>query len=219
MPASEVNGRRRAYDNTRRTEQAAANRRRVLAATHRVLIERGYAATTVNAIAAEAKVSREMIYKAFGSKLALVTRLYDVRLIGDDEERPLVERPEWAAMMAEPSAGTLLLRYAAIVRDLYERLGPLLGVLLLAARSGEPDLTAFGADTDRQRLAGAGRVVDAVVERGGLRGGLDRERAIDVVWTLNSPDVYQLLRGGRGWSHDEYEDWLGRSLVDALAAR
>jgi AcrR family transcriptional regulator len=219
MSASGVNGRRRSYDNAGRIEQAAANRRRVLAAAHRVLVERGYAATTINAIAAEARVSREMIYKAFGNKLALVKRLYDTELIGDDEERPLRDRPEWAAMMGERSAEGVLLRYATIVRELYERLGALLGVLLLAARSGEPDLASFGDETDRQRLVGAGRVVDAVIARGGLRGGVDRRRAIDIVWTLNSPDVYQLLRGGRGWSHDEYEGWLGRSLIDAIVER
>jgi hypothetical protein len=92
-------------------------------------------------------------------------------------------------MMGERSAEGVLHRYATIVRELYER------------------------------LVGAGRVVDAVIARGGLRGGVDRRRAIDIVWTLNSPDVYHLLRGGRGWSHDEYEDWLARALIDALGER
>lgn len=122
-------------------------------------------------------------------------------------------------MMAEETATALLLRYATIVRGLYERLGPLLGVLLLAARSGEPDLKAFGDETDQQRLVGAGRVVDAVIERDGLRTGLDRGRGTDLVWALNSPDVYQLLRVARGRSPDDYENWLGRSLVDALLER
>jgi hypothetical protein len=157
-----------------------------------------------------------MIYKAFGSKPGLVKSLYDMHLVGDDEPRPLNARPEWEAMMAERSAAPLLLRYATIVRGLYERLGTLLGVLLLAARSGEPDLQTFGDETDRQRLLGAGRIVDAVIERDGLRPGLDHRRATDVVWTLNSPDVHQLLRGVRGWSPDDYEDWLGRSLIDML---
>lgn len=219
MPASRGNAHRRPYDNAGRAEQAAVNRRRVLDATHRVLVERGYANTTINAIAAEAGVSRELIYKAFGSKPALVKRLYDIQLVGDDEPRPLNARPEWTAMMAEETTTGLLLRYSTIVRGLYERLGPLLGVLLLAARSGEPDLQAFGDETDQQRLLGAGRIIDAVVERDALRAGLDREQGIDVVWTLNSPDVYQLLRGARGWSHDDYESWLGRSLVDALLER
>lgn len=213
------NAPRRPYDNAGRAEQAAANRRKVLTAAHRVLVERGYANTTINAIAAEARVSREMIYKAFGSKPALVKGLYDIHLVGDDEPRTLNARPEWEAMMAEESARGVLLRYATIVRGLYERLGPLLGVLLLAARSGEPDLKAFGDETDQQRLMGAGRIVDAVAERDNLRTGLDRARATDIVWALNSPDVYQLLRGARGWSHDDYENWLGRSLVDALLER
>jgi AcrR family transcriptional regulator len=219
MSAPRGNARRRAYDNAGRAEQAAANRRKVLAAAHRVLVDRGYANTTINAIATEARVSREMIYKAFGSKPALVKSLYDIQLVGDDEPRPLNARREWEAMTAEETAGGLLLRYAAIVRGLYERLGPLLGVLLLAARSGEPDLKTFGDETDQQRLVGARRIVDAVVERDGLRTGLGPERATDVVWTLNSPDVYQLLRTARGWSLDDYENWLGRSLVDALLER
>ena len=55
-----------------------------------------------------------------------------------------------------------------------------------------------------------------VAARDALRTGVDRGRAIDVVWTLNSPDVYALLSRSRGWSDDEYEDWLRRSLIDSL---
>lgn len=215
MPVEAVNERRR-YDNRGRAEQAAATRRRILDATHRVLVERGYAATTVNAIAAEARVSRETIHKAYGTKLALVTRLYDVALVGDDDQRPLAERPEYRAMLAEPTPSAVLTRYAGIVRQLYERLGPLLGVLLVAARSGEPELGSFGEDTDRQRLVGASRVVELVGARSRLR--IDDEQAVDIVWALNSPDVHHLLVTLRGWSYDEYEEWLARSLVEALLA-
>jgi hypothetical protein len=76
-----------------------------------------------------------------------------------------------------------------------------------------------GGAVAQQRLVGAGRIVDAVAGRAGLRTGLDRERGTDIVWTLNSPDVYQLLRVTRGWSPDDYENWLGRSLTDALLER
>lgn len=68
------------------------------------------------------------------------------------------------------------------------RLGPLLDVLLSGAKAGDPDLTAF-ADTIRQeRLFRAADIVRQVVEAGGLRPGLDEERARDIVWTLNSPE-------------------------------
>lgn len=215
MSGPGVNG-RRAYDNAGRLEQAEATRSRILDAAHRVLVQRGYAATTVNAIATAARASRETIYKAYGTKLGLVKRLYDIRLAGDADDLPMNERPEWATMVGAPTGAGVLAAYAAIVRGLYSRLGPLLGVLLLAARSGEPDLQTFGDETDAQRLVGASRVVDLVVAREPLRTGVDRGRAIDLVWTLNSPDVYALLGRSRGWSDDEYERWLRQSLVDAL---
>ncbi len=216
MRPRSVNQRRR-YDNSGRAEQAAALRGRILDAAYRVLEQRGYAATTISAVAAAARVSRETVPTAFGTKLALVRRAYDVRLVGDEVERPLSERPEYRAMAAEPSAPGVLVRYAGIVRGLYQRLGPLLEVLLLASRAGEPELRSFGEETDRQRLTGATRVVELVTARSPLRPEIDPRRAIDIVWTLNSPDLHHLLTARR-WSPDEYEAWLARSLVEALLA-
>lgn len=47
---------------------------------------------------------------------------------------------------------------------------------------------------------------------------LDPDRARDIVWTLISPEVYEQLVNDRGWSPDEYEQWLARALADAIAA-
>lgn len=217
MSARAVNE-RRSYDNSLRAEQAEATRTRILEATRRVLVDRGYAGTTMNGVARAARVSRETIYKAFGNKQALVKRLYDVTLVGDEQAAPLSRRPEYQAMVADPTATGTLVRYAGVVRGLYERLGPLLGVLLIAARSGEPELREFGEETDRQRLVGAARVVQQVAAAGGLRADLTEERAVDIVWTVNSPDVNHLLIVSRGWSYDEYEEWLARSLIGGLSA-
>jgi hypothetical protein len=68
------------------------------------------------------------------------------------------------------------------------------------------------ATTDAERLAGA----TYFVETGWLRPGLDPDRARDIVWTLNSPQLYQMLVGERGWSPEEYERWLAKALTDAL---
>jgi hypothetical protein len=54
---------------------------------------------------------------------------------------------------------------------------------------------------------------------GGLRAGLDPDRARDIVWTLIAPEVYELLVGDRGWSNDEYERWLAQALADAITGR
>jgi len=50
----------------------------------------------------------------------------------------------------------------------------------------------------------------------GLRRGLTRARATDIVWTLTAPELFDRLVRQRGWSLDEYERWLGDALVGAL---
>lgn len=215
MSAEPVNN-RRTYDNSGRAEQAAATQRRIVDAALRMLVARGYGATTMTTVAAEARVSRETIYKAFVSKPELVKRVYDVTLVGDEDPAPLRERPEYRAMVDDGTGAGTLRRYAAIVRGIYERLGPLLSVLLLAARSGEPDLQWFGEQTDRESLRGARHVAELVAATGELAAGLTVDRAADVVWVLRSPEVHHLFTAVRGWSGADYERWLADSLVDAL---
>ena len=58
--------------------------------------------------------------------------------------------------------------------------------------------------------------VTALDDRFGLAPGLSREHAIDIVWTLTSPAVHRSLVVRRGWSLDEFEAWLGDTLVRQL---
>jgi AcrR family transcriptional regulator len=215
MPLHAVNGRRE-YDNSGREEQAAHTRRRILSAARQVVVRNGYVATTMVAIAKEARVSRETVYKAFRSKPELIKRVYDVALVGDEEPIPLRDRGAYRAMVEDPGADGKLRRYAAIVREIYHRLGPLLGVLLIAARSGEPELLGFLEQTDRESLQGARHIAELVAATGALRPDLDRERAADTIWALRSPEMHYLLTTVRGWPAQEYERWLAATLVDAL---
>jgi len=214
--SDQANG-RRGYDNRARAEQARRGRRQVVAAAHDLLLAKGYRATTMADVARAAGVSVETVYKAFGTKAAVAKAAYDVALVGDDEPVPLAERPEIRAMLADPDPAAKLRRYAALARTLAERIGPLTGVLLAGARSGgDPDLTELAATTDQERLAGATAVVTHLAATGGLRAGLDRDRARDTLWALISPDLYRLLVVERGWSHDDYEHWLADTLITSL---
>lgn len=206
----------RSYTSPLRAEQARQTRRRILDAAHRLLLEHGYAATTMSAVAAAAGVSAQTVYKVFGSKPALVKQLYDVTLVGDDEPVPFAERPEVRAAYAETDPRRFLAAYAGLGRVLMGRLGPLLRVLLAGARSGEPDLLAFVETVNSERLAGTTMVVRRVAELGALRAGLPAERARDAIWTLNSVEVWSLLTEQRGWSAEEYETWVGRAMADAV---
>jgi AcrR family transcriptional regulator len=212
MSGRDVKG-TRGYDNTSRAEQARANRHRVLRATYRLLITTGYAATTIKAVAAEAGVSAETVYKSFGSKAKLIKETYDVTLVGDEEPIPFMERPEYQALIADPSARGKLTAYAGLCRMLSARLGPLIDVLLAGAKSGDHELAEFAETIKRERLLGATEIVRQIVGTGQARADLDQDRARDMVWVLNSPEVYQLLSRDRGWTDDQYEQWLGDMFI------
>lgn len=137
-------------------------------------------------------------------------------LVGDDQPVPLAERAEFTAITAEPDPRRMLAGYAALGRMLFERLGPLLAVIIEGAQAGDPELRELVATIDRERLTGAAGFVANLAERGLLRDGLDPEAARDVLWTLISPEVCRLLVDGRGWSLDRWEQWLATTLADAL---
>ena len=69
-----------------------------------MLVADGYATTTLAAVAADAGVSVEALYKAFKNKAGIVKALFDVAVAGDDEPVPIMDRSWVAAIRAEPGA-------------------------------------------------------------------------------------------------------------------
>src|SRR6476620_279097 len=61
----------RTYDASGRRRRAHERRESVLDAAARLLTERGFAGTTVAAVAEASRVSPETVYKAFGTKAGL----------------------------------------------------------------------------------------------------------------------------------------------------
>jgi AcrR family transcriptional regulator len=203
-----------AYDNSSRAAGARATRTRVLAAARDAFLTSGYAGTTIRAVAAAAGVSAETVYKRFGGKAGLLKDVYDVAVAGDEEPIAVADRPGAMALRAARDPGEAAMTYGRLARALSERAGPVMRIVL-SARGSDPDLEAFVATVDAERLIGATNAVRRWAERGWLRPGLDVERARDQLWTLNSPAVWVLL-GERGWSGEEYEEWLAGALRGLL---
>jgi AcrR family transcriptional regulator len=206
----------RAYDNARRAAAARRTEQRVVETAQRLLLERGYAGLVMADLAAEAGVSVPLLYKVFGPKPQLVKRIYDVLLAGDVDPEPVAERPALQALAADPDPRGKLARYAALGRAMAERAGPLVSALLAAARAGEPELRAFAATIDRERLAGASALAAHLAECGALSPDVAVDRARDLIWLHTAPDTYRLLVLERGWALDDYERWLATSLTAAL---
>src|SRR5438105_2248242 len=99
---SEIVKPKRAYDGTRRREQAGRTRAATLDAGRRLFLEHGYANTTIAMVADAADVAVQTVYKAFSNKPGLVKAIVDVAIVGDDEPIPLMEREFVQRNMAEP---------------------------------------------------------------------------------------------------------------------
>jgi AcrR family transcriptional regulator len=209
----------RAYDSAVRREKARQTERRILAAARELLVADGWAGTTMAGVAAAAGVSAQLLYKTYGTKVALAKRLYDVTLAGDDEPVALRDRPEIAAIIAEADPGRKVALYVRLALRINERLGALESRLRGAAAAGEPELAELVAQTDAERLAGNAAFVAHLAAVAALRPGLAVERAVDAVWTLLSPEVLRALTTGRGWSYDEAEPFLTDQLRAALLGK
>lgn len=204
--------RKRSYASPLRDAQTAQTRRRIVEAAREELVRRGYAATSVNAIAAAAGVSRETVYHLVGGKPAIVKAVYDVAVVGDHEEVPVAERSVYQAMLADPDPDSAARTYGRLTAELVGRIGPVLRVL--ADASHELELADLLEATRRERLVGTRQLLSTLSGRTEDDERLDR--ATDVVWALISPELALLLVDQRGWTLAAYGDWLGEQVIDQL---
>jgi AcrR family transcriptional regulator len=207
---------RRRYESNRRRLQAEQTRRDIVAAADRLFRERGHA-VPMPVIAAEAGVVVETIYRIFGSKAGLVRAVVEALLAGGTAraEVPVEERPAIRAIIEEPDPARQVARYAATQPGIHRRAGGLLRAVRAGAAT-DPDLARLWAELEAWRLEGQGRFLRMLDERRVLKAGLTFEAGRDVVWTLCSLAIYDMLVLDRGWSDDQYEVWLTQALSHAL---
>jgi AcrR family transcriptional regulator len=206
---------RRPYQSKVRDQQARATRRAVVEAARDLFIERGWAGTTIDAVAERAGVSRKTVFTAVGGKAALLKLALDWALVGDDEPVPMVDRPviEELERMTDPVA--LVGRWSRFVAELEERAGPLGEVLAVAADS-DTEAAQVHATSERNRLGGAHGFVRRLEAIGGLRRGLTPDRAAAATLVLMDPAVYRTLVREHGWSLEDYAAWIERAALAEL---
>jgi AcrR family transcriptional regulator len=205
----------RAYNSPRRREQAAATRRMILEAAQRLFERQGYATTTMAAVAAEAGVALKTVYVAFDTKSGLLRALWHLLLRGDEVDAPVKERPWYREVLEEPDPERQLRMNARNSRAVKTRAGALMGVIRSAAPT-DPDIAALWSRIQTDFYEVQRPIVEVLNAKKALRPGLDVTRATDILWTLNHPDLWQLLVGERGWTPEQYEQWFGDTSCSQL---
>ena len=208
---------RRRYDSSRRQEQARHNRWAVLQAARQLFLERGFAATTMPAIASTAGVSVQTVYKAFGNKPRLAKAVFDVAMAGDDEPVPMLQRASLGRVRDERDPRQRFRLYGEFLAEVAPRHVPVQLVIRDAA-SSDPEAQAVWAELQAERLNGMMLFARALHDDGNLRPGISISEARDVLWTYNSAELYQLLAIERGWSPKRYGRWIADALIAALVA-
>lgn len=194
---------------SRREVAAAETRREILRAARRLFAAHGYAGTSLQQIAEESGVAVQTIYSSVGSKTALVLALNDLI----DEAADVAQLA--AGVLGETDPPTMIAKGIHLTRQLNERCGDLIQVLL-SAEPAEPDVAAAFADGMRRHEQGTSAMVQRLEALGALRAGTTPERAAAVFSMMTSPASWLQLTQRAGWTFDESEAWLTESVAQLL---
>ncbi|MCW2938540.1 MAG: hypothetical protein JWN00_1525 [Actinomycetia bacterium] len=210
---------KRRYVSDLRRENAEATRLRIAEAARALMLERGYAATTMADVAQAAGVVVQTLYSSCpGGKPGLAKLVYDVTLAGDAQPIPQSARPQVQAIIAEPDPVRKLALYAEMAMTIFQRVGPVHRVLRAAAAATPADarLNDLLAGTEQQRLVGSRGPAEHLVAIGALRTELSVERAADQIYALTSFELFERFTEVCGWSVPDCQDWLARILAELL---
>ena len=205
----------RTYDSSLRTRQAADRRQALAVAARDLFVEHGYPATTMDAVAAQAEVSLKTAYNAYTTKAGLLRAVWDMSLKGDIDDAPVAERTWYTSVLSEPDPRRQLAMTAENSRIVKTRIGPMLKVIRDAA-SVDVDLAALWELIQTDFWANQRVIVESLADKEALRHGLSLDRATDLLWMLNHPDVWLLLVGRRGWSPADWEKWFAKTSCEQL---
>jgi AcrR family transcriptional regulator len=203
---------KRSYSSELRAGQARRTRRQIVAAAGELFEERGFAATTIDAVAARAGVSRKTVFTSVGNKVALLHLAYDYAMVGDDEPVPVIDRPELQRIIAEEDPWRQGEMYADFVTATNGRTSKLWMALRGAAEVDSEARQLYEKWEDERRVAMRSGPIPVFVERKALRAGLPPEMAADIMWTLVDPALYHRLVHRAGWTPEQFRDWLAFTM-------
>ncbi len=205
----------RRYASELRKEQARETRARMLDAAQRLFAERGYSASTMEAIASKAGVAVDTVYAGFSSKRGVLSALMGVRVGGDDQPIDLLDRPGPQAVRREANQHRQIAAFAADLTDIIERARPVDDIIRGAA-AVDSEVAALRAGMQEGRFRNTRQFVSWLSANGPLRTGMSENDAATIVWSLTSPEMHRLLRVDRAWTMERYTEWLAETLTRTL---
>lgn len=192
---------------TLRQRQAQATRSMIVSAAQALFLEQGYICTTIDIIAERAGVATSTVYAIFGSKRGILRAIRD----SWHERSHIREVLTSSDQSATPKER--LDQLAQATRRQWET-GAEVNAIYTGAAAADPRAAAEltqGAIGRREGLQGFAKSLEPH-----LRSGIDTAHAASILQALCLPEVFDELVRRSGWSMDEYQDWLSRTLENTL---
>ena len=187
----------------------------MLDAALEVFTESGYTGARMADIAQRAGVAVQTVYFTFHTKPELLTACYDHAVLGPERLAP-PQQAFWAEMLAARSGRAALAAFAGGNTEILSRVAAI-DEVAWAARH-EPEAAEVVEHHEKLRRQGYAEVVAILAERWGLREGVDREAATDLLLMFGSSATYLTLRR-YGWSEERFIAWKTDTLAKQLLAR
>ncbi len=203
----------RAYDSSRRRQQAFETRTAILDVARLRFLADGYASTTIASIADDAGVSVDTVYKTFGNKPGLVRVLCQIALEGQGSVHAENRSDKLQATESDPQV--IIRGFGALTREVAPRINPIL-LLVREVAAADPEMAQLQHDIDRQRLARMTHNARNLSDAGHLRQDMTAKHAAEIMWTYSSPELYQMLVVSRGWTLKRFCDFIADAMIAAL---
>jgi AcrR family transcriptional regulator len=206
---------RRSYDSSGRRAQAKETQAAIVRAARDLFVANGYGRTTIADVARAAGVSAETIYAAFRNKATLLHKAWDITIGGDDEDIVFHERPEVMQIRSEPDLAKRLMLHASFSTATAQRIAPF-QLMVQSAAGADPSAAAMLEEMGRQRLAGISVMAAEARATGQL--AVSEAECRDLIWATTDGVLWHRLVQERGWTNEQFADWLGRMWVHLLVA-
>jgi AcrR family transcriptional regulator len=211
------NVKKRRYNSPRREQQAQLTRAAIIDAAQQLFIEDGYGVTSIQAIAEAVGVSEQTIYAHFENKASLLWAAIVHAVVGEGEDSTTAFQKDFVqAVQSEPDPQRRSQMLIQASRQSWERGAADLEVVLVRAADADPRLSEMAEKAAEGRLEANRKALRLVLGNHRLKSGVEFDEVAELIWALDSPQVYRALVRDRGWSPEKYEHWIVRIIERAL---
>jgi len=183
-------------------------RRRMVQAAHGMFLERGYEATTMQDVADAAGVAVQTMYYTFKTKAQLLAEVESFALFGDRPSSEWGTTPLGVRLRNASTVRELVKAFVSADSEIKTRLAPFMAVVGPALAS-DPE-TVARRESGREEFFGF--FIGRLAGLKGLRPGVTKKRALDILMVINSLPAFIELTTKRGWTLQQWQAWLTSTI-------